>query len=115
MAEVRQVTVSPLVVVPGRRPAPLLREAIGRVLREERVAREERLVDVARQAAISPQYLSEIERGAKDPSSEVLRSVSGALDLAPADVVRRASVLMARPTQRRTSVRTAPTALCLAA
>ena len=82
------------------RPAPLLREAVGRVLREERTDRDERLVDVTRQASISPQYLSEIERGAKDPSSEVLRSVSGALGLHPAEVVRRASSVMAGAPRR---------------
>lgn len=102
-------------VTPLRRGGPLLREAVGRVLRDERSAREERLVDVARQAAISPQYLSEIERGTKDPSSEVLRSVSGALQLHPAEVVRRASGLMAGPPRRSTTAGPAPAALCLAA
>ena len=86
------------------------------MLREERTDRDERLVDVARQASISPQYLSEIERGAKDPSSEVLRSVSGALGLHPAEVVRRASsVMVGAPQPRRARTIPAPTALCLAA
>lgn len=64
---------------------------------------------------ISPQYLSEVERGAKDPSSEVLRAVSGALDLPAAEVVRRASTLMASPARRQGPTVSAPTALRLAA
>src|SRR5690625_1956609 len=119
MATVRRVT-DEGVVVPlattsrERREQPLLREAIGHVLREARTSRGERLVDVSQQAGSSPQYLSEVERGAKDPSSEVLRSVSEALDLYPAEVVRRASTVMTRPV-RRTAPASAPTALCLAA
>lgn len=37
------------------------------------------LVDAADRAGISPQYLSEIERGRKDPSSEIVAAVAGAL------------------------------------
>lgn len=115
MAAVRQVTALPLDRPRQQRGEPLFRQAVGRVLREARTAREERLVDVAREAAISPQYLSEIERGAKDPSSEVLRSVSGALDLPAAEVVRRASSLMSAPARRGGPAVSVPQALCLAA
>lgn len=69
----------------------LLREALGREARDERVRRGERLVDVARTAALSPQYLSEVERGRKDPSSEVLRELAHALGLDPLELVRRAA------------------------
>lgn len=72
----------------------LLREAIGREAHDERVRRGERLVDVARHAALSPQYLSEIERGRKDPSSEVLRELAQALELDPLELVRRAAERM---------------------
>ena len=65
---------------PQERPA-LLRERTGRVLREQRRAAGLRLVDVARRAGVSPQYLSEIERGLKDPSSEMLAAVAEALGL----------------------------------
>ncbi|WP_279098387.1 helix-turn-helix domain-containing protein [Gordonia bronchialis] len=64
-----------------RDPEPLWREAAGRVLRRHRRDREERLVETAARAGISSQYLSEIERGRKDASSEVLAAVAGALDL----------------------------------
>lgn len=62
-------------------PEPLWREAVGEELRIERQVRGERIADVAGRAGIAPQYLSEIERGRKDPSSEVLSAVTGALDL----------------------------------
>src|SRR3954466_7829890 len=60
---------------------PLWREALGEQLREERRERGERIADVAGRAGVSPQYLSELERGHKDASSEILSAVSGALGL----------------------------------
>lgn len=75
----------------GRTPEPLWREAVGFQLREERRERGERISDVAQRAGLSPQYLSEIERGRKDPSSEVLSAVAGALGLSVRDLSLRAS------------------------
>jgi transcriptional regulator with XRE-family HTH domain len=63
------------------RPDPLWRELVGEELRRRRHEREERLVDVAERAGVSPQYLSEVERGLKDPSSELLAAMTGALEL----------------------------------
>ncbi|HWL41629.1 MAG TPA: helix-turn-helix domain-containing protein [Ilumatobacter sp.] len=60
---------------------PKLREVVGDVLREERHDQQRTLTDVAEQAAVSVAYLSEIERGRKDVSSEVLRSVCDALEV----------------------------------
>ncbi|WP_417219646.1 helix-turn-helix domain-containing protein [Arthrobacter sp.] len=60
-------------------PEPLWREVLGRRLRLLRTIRGDRLADVARLAGISPQYLSEIERGIKEPSSEMIAAVAGAL------------------------------------
>ena len=60
-------------------PGLLWREALGVALRKVRDERGERLVDVAERAGISTQYLSEIERGRKEPSSEMIAAVSGAL------------------------------------
>src|SRR4051812_39664692 len=60
---------------------PLWRESVGRELRGERHAAGRRLVDVAEEAGVSPQYLSEVERGLKDPSSELLAAMAGALGL----------------------------------
>ena len=72
-------------------PEPLWREAVGSQLREERSERGERIADVAKRAGVSPQYLSEVERGRKDPSSEVLSAVAGALGVSVLDLTRRAS------------------------
>ncbi|WOC12836.1 helix-turn-helix domain-containing protein [Gordonia sp. MP11Mi] len=65
---------------------PLFREVLGSHLQQLRFHRGERLSDVARRAGISTQYLSEIERGRKDPSSEMIEAVAGALDTSVADV-----------------------------
>jgi transcriptional regulator with XRE-family HTH domain len=77
-------------------PEPLWREVVGRQLRTQRAERGERIVDVADRAGVAPQYLSELERGVKDPSSEVLAAVSGALGLTVAELSRRASRELAR-------------------
>ena len=77
------------VVLPAR-SEPLWREAVGEQLREERGARSERLTDVAGRAGVSTQYLSELERGLKEPSSEVLAALAGALRLSVADLTSRA-------------------------
>ena len=54
---------------------PLWRELVGQVLRSRRIDRGETQRDVADRAGISVQYLSEIERGRKEPSSEMLAAV----------------------------------------
>jgi transcriptional regulator with XRE-family HTH domain len=69
---------------------PLWRKALGEQLREERRQRGERIADVAGRAGVSPQYLSELERGHKDASSEILSAVSGALGLSVLTLTRRA-------------------------
>lgn len=78
--------------VPGRggEPERLWREAVGEQIRRIRTDRAERLTDVAERSGISPQYLSEIERGLKDPSSELLAAVAGALGTNVEGLVRRA-------------------------
>ncbi|MFC5730309.1 helix-turn-helix domain-containing protein [Nocardioides vastitatis] len=70
---------------------PLWREAAGRVLRDERHRSERTLSDVASDAGISVQYLSEIERGLKEPSSEMLAAAAGALGLSLADLTAEVS------------------------
>jgi len=76
---------------------PLWRESVGRELREERVASGKRLVDVATDAGVSPQYLSEVERGLKDPSSELLAAIAGALGLSVAEIATRVASSTALP------------------
>ena len=88
---------------PDREPEPLWREALGRALRRIREERRGRLVDVAERAGISPQYLSEIERGRKEPSSEMIAAVTGALGVELADLLADISgdVRRTRGTRRR--------------
>ncbi len=65
----------------------LLREAIGESLRRARMAQNRTLREVASAARVSLGYLSEVERGRKEASSELLASICAALDLPLADVL----------------------------
>lgn len=58
---------------------PLLRSVHGKILRRARQRQGKTLGEVAQTAGISMQYLSEIERGRKEPSSEILAAVCRAL------------------------------------
>ncbi|MGM0931712.1 MAG: helix-turn-helix domain-containing protein [Actinomycetota bacterium] len=64
---------------PASGPAPLLRDVYGTVLRRERRRQRRTLDDVATRAGVSIQYLSEIERGRKEASSEILAAVCASL------------------------------------
>ncbi|GGF31624.1 transcriptional regulator [Marmoricola endophyticus] len=59
----------------------LFREELGRVLRAERVEQEMTLRQLSARARVSLGYISEIERGHKEASSELLASLCSALDL----------------------------------
>ncbi|MFI6511567.1 helix-turn-helix domain-containing protein [Streptosporangium sp. NPDC050855] len=65
---------------------PLWRHVLGERLRGLRHERGEKLSETARRAGVSPQYLSEIERGVKEPSSEMIAAVAGALDVTLVDL-----------------------------
>ena len=80
-----------------RRHEPLWRELVGAELREERVERGERLADVAARAGVAPQYLSEVERGLKDPSSEMLAAMAEAVGLTLGDLAVRIGRAASRP------------------
>src|SRR5690349_5651790 len=73
----------------GGRAEPLLRHVIGGILRRARLGQGRTLVDVAAAARVSTAYLSEVERGRKEASSEVLAAVCGALGLRLVDLVAR--------------------------
>lgn len=111
--------VTPIEDAPRRRsaaperpaPEPLWREALGRQLRELRADREEKLVDTAARAGISPQYLSEIERGLKEPSSEMIAAVAGALGTTLAEIASD----VARDLGRRSAAAPRRVTLALAA
>jgi transcriptional regulator with XRE-family HTH domain len=65
----------------------LLRQVIGNVFRRLRRERGITLRELAEQAQVSVPYLSEIERGRKEPSSEILAAICRALDLELADLL----------------------------
>jgi transcriptional regulator with XRE-family HTH domain len=86
--------------VPDPAPAvrePLWRHVVGDVLRRERLAQERTLKEVAEAALISMPYLSEIERGRKEASSEVLAAAAHALGL---ELARLAQARLARTAAR---------------
>lgn len=81
-------------VVPFRRPIRDdvgFRDVIGEVLRDERQRQGRTLADVAEAAAVSLPYLSEVERGAKDVSSDLLGAMHRALGLELDEVLERAT------------------------
>jgi transcriptional regulator with XRE-family HTH domain len=59
----------------------LVREVIGDVLRRARIEQGRTLREVSDAARVSLGYLSEVERGRKEASSELLSSICGALDV----------------------------------
>lgn len=65
---------------------PLWREVLGTQLRAIRLRRRGTITRTAQRAGISAQYLSEVERGRKDPSSEIVAAIAGALDCTLAEV-----------------------------
>ncbi|MFJ6613227.1 helix-turn-helix domain-containing protein [Streptomyces sp. NPDC091289] len=66
---------------------PLWRDLVGEVLRRERRAQGRTLKEVSEASRISMAYLSEVERGRKEASSEVLAAAAQALGLSLADVL----------------------------
>ena len=71
----------------GQRPRPLLRKMLGDVLRRIRREQGRTLADVARAAKVSMPYLSEVERGRKEASSEVLVAICDALHIELSDLL----------------------------
>ncbi|ERS38328.1 hypothetical protein HMPREF1292_01496 [Corynebacterium sp. KPL1995] len=76
-------------------PEPLLRQALGLALRAFRADKGVTLRELAKAARVSPGYISELERGRKEVSSELLASVCHALNATVADVLIEAAGNMA--------------------
>lgn len=66
----------------------LVRQEIGEVLRDFRLQKGRTLRQVAGRASVALGYLSEVERGQKEASSEILASVAEALDV-PISIIMR--------------------------
>src|SRR6266704_3793153 len=97
---------------PQREPRPqepLWREVLGWRLRVLRQEQQETLSETAGRAGISPQYLSEIERGRKEPSSEMIAALASALGITlvqlteqvAGDLRRQQAIWMARASAPR--------------
>lgn len=65
-----------------------LREAIGHVLRDLRTRDHKTLREVSEKAGVSLGYLSEVERGQKEASSELLASIAESLGLSTSQMLR---------------------------
>jgi transcriptional regulator with XRE-family HTH domain len=72
----------------------LLRRHIGQTLRQARMSQGRTLRDVAKEARVSLGYLSEVERGQKEASSELLNSICIALNLSLSAVLVEVSSLI---------------------
>jgi transcriptional regulator with XRE-family HTH domain len=73
-------------------PKPvILREILGESLRELRTSENLTLREVSGRAQVSLGYLSEIERGQKEASSELLNAICGALGVPLSSVLRLVS------------------------
>ncbi len=89
----------------------LLRQEIGDVLREQRQHQRRTLREVSAAARVSLGYLSEVERGQKEASSELLASICGALELPLSRVLSEVSERVAeseRVTSQVSSVAALP-------
>ena len=84
----------------------LLRTQLGNTLRGHRLRQRRTLRDVSGVARVSLGYLSEVERGQKEASSELLASICDALDLELADLLAEVSLELRVPrTDREGAVR----------
>lgn len=92
--------IAPADPAPSRAREPLWRDLVGDVLRRERLAQERTLKDVADAARISMPYLSEVERGRKEASSEVLAAAAHALGLNLGDLLSLAQGELTRHSAR---------------
>ena len=72
----------------------LLRSYVGLELRQLRLSKEMSLRDVASSACMSLGYVSEVERGLKEPSSEILAAMCRALEVPVSSVLSEVSSKM---------------------
>lgn len=74
----------------------VLREVVGDELRRRRMNQGRTLRDVSSSARVSLGYLSEVERGQKEASSELLAAICGALEVPLSEIIRSAADNVAR-------------------
>jgi transcriptional regulator with XRE-family HTH domain len=85
------------VAVPSKGvPMPVLREVVGETLRALRMRQRRTLREVSATARVSLGYLSEVERGQKEPSSELLAAICRALDVELSELFTEVSQTLRR-------------------
>lgn len=75
---------------------PVLRKIVGDTLRGLRLRQRRTLREVSATARVSLGYLSEVERGQKEPSSELLAAICGALDVELSELFGEVSTVLRR-------------------
>lgn len=75
-------------IKPAPKSVPLFREELGRVLRDTRKQSGMTLREVSEKAMVSLGYLSEVERGQKEASSELLASICDAMNVSLSMILR---------------------------
>jgi transcriptional regulator with XRE-family HTH domain len=74
-------------------------DEVGSFIKEQRVKSALSIRKLAELTGVSNPYLSQIERGIRTPSAEILRSIAGALSIRTETLYQRAGLLDARETQ----------------
>jgi hypothetical protein len=77
--------------IKGVKTVALLRDELGHVLRTNRLRQHRTLREVSAAARVSLGYLSEVERGQKEASSELLASICDALEMPLSETLREVS------------------------
>jgi transcriptional regulator with XRE-family HTH domain len=88
---------------------------LGQRLRALRLQQQETISQTAGRAGISPQYLSEVERGRKEPSSEMIAALAGALGTTLSGLTEQVAGDLRHRPDVATSRASSPVMLCLAA
>ena len=85
----------------------VVREVVGATLRAARLRQRRTLREVSKAARVSLGYLSEVERGQKEPSSELLASICSALDLQLSELFADVTMQLRREEKMAASQRVA--------
>jgi transcriptional regulator with XRE-family HTH domain len=83
-------------LIEGVYAMPVLRQVVGETLRALRLRQRRTLREVSASARVSLGYLSEVERGQKEPSSELLAAIAHALDVELSELFQEVSVVLRR-------------------
>jgi len=75
---------------------PVLRQVVGETLRGLRLRQRRTLREVSASARVSLGYLSEVERGQKEPSSELLAAIASALDVELSELFAEVTAILRR-------------------